>query len=76
MQFLAIEIAVEGVGEAEFTPEIGAAEARRVWDLHQAGTVREPTSGPIPPQPCSCSNAGTLPRRARLWHRCRWWPPV
>ncbi|HEX7497433.1 MAG TPA: muconolactone Delta-isomerase family protein [Candidatus Limnocylindrales bacterium] len=41
MQFLAMEIAVEGVGEAQFTPEIGAAEARRVWDLHQAGTARE-----------------------------------
>jgi len=41
MQFLAMEIAVEGVGEAQFTPGIGAAEARRVWDLNQAGTVRE-----------------------------------
>ena len=36
-----MEIAVEGVGEAEFTPEIGAAEARRVWDVRQTETVRE-----------------------------------
>ena len=41
MRILAMETIVEGVSPAQFTPEIAAAEARRAWDLHQAGTIRE-----------------------------------
>lgn len=41
MRILAIERPVPGVAEARFTPELGAAEARRVWELHQAGTIRD-----------------------------------
>ncbi len=32
---------MEGVSSSQFTREIAAAEARRAWDLHQAGTIRE-----------------------------------
>ena len=41
MRILAIEIPVEGVAESRFTSEIAAAEARRAWDLHQSGAIRE-----------------------------------
>ncbi len=41
MRILAIERPVAGVIEDQFTPEIAAAEARRAWDLHQAGVIRE-----------------------------------
>jgi muconolactone delta-isomerase len=41
MRILAMETTVAGVREAQFTPEIAVAEARRAWDLHQAGTIRE-----------------------------------
>lgn len=41
MRILAIERPVVGVTEAQFTPAIGEAEARRVWSLHQAGVIRE-----------------------------------
>jgi muconolactone delta-isomerase len=41
MKILAIERAVPGVAAEQFTQELGAAEARRVWDLHQDGTIRE-----------------------------------
>jgi muconolactone delta-isomerase len=41
MKVLAIEREVTGVDASRFTPELGAAEARRVWELHQAGTIRE-----------------------------------
>jgi muconolactone delta-isomerase len=41
MRILAIERPVAGVTDEQFTPEIGAAEARRAWDLHQAGIIRE-----------------------------------
>lgn len=41
MRILAIEKPVPGVGEAAFTPELAAAEARRAWELHQAGTIRD-----------------------------------
>ena len=41
MRILAMETTVAGVREAQFTPEIAAAEARRAWDLQQAGTIRE-----------------------------------
>jgi muconolactone delta-isomerase len=30
-----------GRADEQFTPEISAAEARRAWDLHQAGVIRE-----------------------------------
>jgi muconolactone delta-isomerase len=41
MRILAIERAVPGVSNAQFTPELAAAEARRVWELYQAGTLRD-----------------------------------
>jgi muconolactone delta-isomerase len=41
MQILAIERAVAGVTDDRFTPEISAAEARRAWELHQAGAIRQ-----------------------------------
>jgi len=41
MRILAIETTVENVSSTRFTREIAAAEARRAWDLHQAGTIRE-----------------------------------
>jgi muconolactone delta-isomerase len=41
MQVLAIERAVEGVTDDRFTLEIAAAEARRAWELHQAGSIRQ-----------------------------------
>lgn len=41
MRILAIEKAVEGVSETQFTPEIMAAEALQAWRLHQAGVIRE-----------------------------------
>jgi muconolactone delta-isomerase len=41
MRILAIERTVPGVADDRFTAEISAAEARRAWELHQAGTIRE-----------------------------------
>jgi muconolactone delta-isomerase len=41
MRILAIERGVAGVTSDRFTPELGAEEARRVWELHQDGTIRE-----------------------------------
>ena len=41
MRILAIERNVDGVDESAFTPEMGVAEARVAWDLHQAGVIRE-----------------------------------
>jgi hypothetical protein len=41
MRILAIERQVAGVDETRFTPDLRIAEARRLWDLHQAGVVRE-----------------------------------
>jgi NCAIR mutase (PurE)-related protein len=41
MQILAIERSVKGADDKRFTAELAAAEAQRVWDLHQAGIVRE-----------------------------------
>jgi muconolactone delta-isomerase len=41
MRILAIERPVAGVSGDRFTAELSAAEARRAWDLHQAGTIRE-----------------------------------
>lgn len=41
MRILAIERPVAGVTEAQFTPEIGEAEARQAWSLYQAGVIRE-----------------------------------
>ena len=32
---------MEGLTESRFTREIAAAEARRAWDLHQSGAIRE-----------------------------------
>ena len=41
MKVLAIERPVEGVDDPDFTPELLAAEAARVWQLYQDGSVRE-----------------------------------
>ncbi len=41
MRLLAIEQNVEGVESDAFTPDLLAAEARRAWELHQEGTIRE-----------------------------------
>jgi muconolactone delta-isomerase len=41
MRILAIERAVPGVTAGQFTRELAAEEARRVWELHQAGAIRE-----------------------------------
>jgi muconolactone delta-isomerase len=41
VRILAIERPVEGASEADFTPELGRAEARQAWRLHQAGVIRE-----------------------------------
>ena len=41
MRILAIERPVAGVAGEQFTAAIATAEARRAWDLRQAGTIRE-----------------------------------
>lgn len=41
MKILAIEKAIAGVTEAQFTPEILKAEALKVWELQQRGFIRE-----------------------------------
>jgi hypothetical protein len=41
MRILAIERPVEGAVVTRFTPELMAAEAAQVWELHQGGTIRE-----------------------------------
>ena len=40
MKILAVEQETPGVTAAQFAPHL-AAEARRAWDLHQAGVIRE-----------------------------------
>ena len=40
MKILAMEIESEGVTPAQFTPH-SKAEAMRVWELYQSGTIRE-----------------------------------
>ena len=41
MRILALERAVPGVAAAAFTPDLLKAEAERVWELQQAGVLRE-----------------------------------
>jgi muconolactone delta-isomerase len=41
MKILAIEKEVPGVADRQFTPTRLKSEAARVWELHQAGTIRE-----------------------------------
>lgn len=41
MRILAIERPVPSVSPEQFTPELATAEARRVWELHQQGAIRE-----------------------------------
>ena len=41
MLILAIERPIPGVADARFTPDLAVAEARRAWELYQAGTFRE-----------------------------------
>ena len=41
MRILAIEREMPGVTPDQFSADLGAREARRVWDLQQAGTIRE-----------------------------------
>lgn len=40
MKILAMEIETEGVTSEQFQPHL-KAEARRVWELHQSGAIRE-----------------------------------
>jgi hypothetical protein len=40
MKILAMEVESEGVKPEQFTPHL-KAEARRVWELYQNGTIRE-----------------------------------
>jgi muconolactone delta-isomerase len=41
MRILAIEKSVAGATDAQFTPDLQAAEARQAWNLYQAGVIRE-----------------------------------
>jgi muconolactone delta-isomerase len=41
MRILAIERPAAGAAVDQFTAELARAEARRAWELHQAGTIRE-----------------------------------
>ena len=41
MKILAIEHDPPGVTDDQFTPELLQAEARRAWELQQAGIIRE-----------------------------------
>ena len=41
MKILAIEKEVPGVTDDKFTKEILKAEAKKVWELYQAGIIRE-----------------------------------
>jgi len=41
MRILAVEKPVPDVPPERFTTELSAPEARRVWELYQAGTIRE-----------------------------------
>ena len=41
MKILALERDVPGTSPAAFTPDLLAAEARRAWDLLQAGVLRD-----------------------------------
>lgn len=41
MRILAIERPAEGMTDDRFTPELLSAEARRTWELHQVGSIRE-----------------------------------
>jgi muconolactone delta-isomerase len=40
-RILAIERPVPGVVDSRFTSQLSADEARRAWELHQAGSIRE-----------------------------------
>jgi len=41
MRILAIERALPGADPDQLTPELAMAQARRAWELHETGTVRE-----------------------------------
>jgi hypothetical protein len=41
MKILAIEKEIPGIADELFTPKIKKDEALRVWDLYQAGALRE-----------------------------------
>jgi muconolactone delta-isomerase len=41
MRILAIERPIPSASPAQFTAELAKAEARRVWELHQQGAIRE-----------------------------------
>jgi muconolactone delta-isomerase len=40
MKILAMEIEIEGIKPEQYRPHL-KAEARRVWELHQSGVIRE-----------------------------------
>jgi muconolactone delta-isomerase len=41
MKILALEKEVPGVADDQFTPQLLHEEAKQVWELHQAGMIRE-----------------------------------
>ena len=41
MKIIALERPVPAVAEASFSPDLLRDEARRAWELHQAGAIRE-----------------------------------
>jgi len=41
MKILALEVEVPGVKSESFSDELKKAEAKQVWDLYQAGVLRE-----------------------------------
>lgn len=41
MKIIAIEKEITGIEKEMFTTEILTAEARKVWELHQSGFIRE-----------------------------------
>ena len=41
MRILAIERPADKADPAQFTPDMAVEEARRAWDLHQAGVIRD-----------------------------------
>ncbi len=41
MKILALEKDLSGVAESQFTDQLLKAEAKRVWQLHQSGVIRE-----------------------------------
>ena len=71
MRILAIERQVEGVTDDRFTPELLSAEARRTWELHQVGSIRETFFRADEPAAVLMLECADAERRAGSWRRCR-----